>query len=467
MNLGARGRPRAARHMAYFDLLEALPRPGCPICYLAKRTTYRYLDILSYENVNDPGLRARLRAARGFCRYHAWQFVDDLDDGLGTAIIYRDIVESMLAALAAAGVGSAGANGPSPLLAGLRSAHGSQGHDLVRRLAPRGECPACYQLDLLTRVFVDILLDHLDDPDLSAALARSTGLCLPHLAQALGRARTWEQAERLARTVGQAYARLSPDGLTIAAVLPLLVGEPGAVLVRSPWPPAGPAPAAGAVVPEGGGCLVCRGALAAGDSCLRDLASAEAESVGNLCNAHAARYLALGLAGGDVGARLLAQWADRLLALPSPVASPRRRAAVLAVLGRPASLGLEAAVAWGLASPAACPACLDQAGAEQALSMLVDEREHGALCLSHFLLGLLNAADARAQRSLAAGQSEAYRDIVASLSEFIRKRDYRFTHEPPGEEADSPERAVALVAGARELGGVGQLPGAPRRGQRG
>ena len=444
--------------MSYYDLLEALARPGCPICYLAKRTTYRYLDFLSYENVNDPGLRARLRTAHGFCNYHAWQFVDDMDDGLGTAIIYRDIVTALEAMLTLAGAGSL------DLLAGLRSGPRRHTNGLAKRLAPRGECPACYQLDVLTRVYVDTLLDHVDDPDLYAALARSTGLCLPHLGQALARASTWEQAQPLARTVGEAYTRLSADRLAAATVLPLLAGAPGAAFDLSPVLAASPGREPNVAVPEGGGCPVCRGALAASDARLHGLASAGDESVGALCNSHAARYLALGLDGGDIWTRLLADWAGRLLAPASPAAASRRYATVLAALGRLAAPGPGAALARGLAPHAACPACLARTSAEQALSAQAGRGEHGALCLSHFLLSLLNGTDAPALRALVAVQSQANRDIIASLSKFIRKRDYRFTHEPPGEEADSPERAVALVAGARGLGGMGELPGAQSEG---
>ncbi|MER3404342.1 MAG: hypothetical protein C4289_03540, partial [Chloroflexota bacterium] len=94
-----------SRHSLYFDLLDAFGEPGCALCRLATRSTARFLDVLSYENVNDYEVREWLRQARGFCTVHAWQWADDVRDGLGTAIIYRDVLHSVQAdARAAAGL---------------------------------------------------------------------------------------------------------------------------------------------------------------------------------------------------------------------------------------------------------------------------------------------------------------------------------------------------------------------------
>ena len=76
-----------ARGWAYFDLAEALTMPGCPICRLSLRHVSRFLSSISYEYVNDPGVRAELCAARGYCAGHAGQFLRDTHNGLGIAII--------------------------------------------------------------------------------------------------------------------------------------------------------------------------------------------------------------------------------------------------------------------------------------------------------------------------------------------------------------------------------------------
>src|SRR5579884_122891 len=85
------------RHSAFYDVLEALEKPGCAVCTLVARTRWRYLDSLAYENVNDPGLRAKLRESFGFCNRHAWYFVETIREVFGAAIIYRDILHTLQA----------------------------------------------------------------------------------------------------------------------------------------------------------------------------------------------------------------------------------------------------------------------------------------------------------------------------------------------------------------------------------
>jgi len=43
-------------------------------------------------------------------------------------------------------------------------------------------------------------------------------------------------------------------------------------------------------------------------------------------------------------------------------------------------------------------------------------------------------------------------ELRLALDEYIRKQDYRFRHEPLGEERDAPRRALAWAAGAEGLG---------------
>ena len=64
---------RPSKHMTYHSLREALAAPGCAFCRLVASAVDRYLRALLHESVNDPEVRERLRASRGFCREHSWQ----------------------------------------------------------------------------------------------------------------------------------------------------------------------------------------------------------------------------------------------------------------------------------------------------------------------------------------------------------------------------------------------------------
>jgi hypothetical protein len=57
--------------VGYHDLMADLKKAGCPVCHGAQRAAWKYLDGLLWEFVNDPGVRAGFRAARGFCREHS------------------------------------------------------------------------------------------------------------------------------------------------------------------------------------------------------------------------------------------------------------------------------------------------------------------------------------------------------------------------------------------------------------
>lgn len=86
----------APRDAAAFEVLEALREPGCPVCRLALRSVARLLQTISYEQVNDPALRAELRKSRGFCNLHAHQWLREARGILGTALIYRDLLQATL-----------------------------------------------------------------------------------------------------------------------------------------------------------------------------------------------------------------------------------------------------------------------------------------------------------------------------------------------------------------------------------
>ena len=66
------------------------------------------------------------------------------------------------------------------------------------------------------------------------------------------------------------------------------------------------------------------------------------------------------------------------------------------------------------------------------------------LCLPHLRLALDNASNERVFRELRARALQTEEQLIAHLNDTIRKHDYRFRHEPAGEEKGSPERAGQL-----------------------
>jgi len=165
----------APRDSAAFEVREALGLPGCAVCQLAVRSVGRLIHSVAYEQVNDPGLRKELRAARGFCNEHAHRWLREAHSVLGTALIYRDVLSAALDAFDS----GAGTNGQrSGLWRGLLGGSVGNGHE--------GLCPACRVQTEAEARYLEALVASLDaDPEVARALDHSDGLCRRHTLAAL------------------------------------------------------------------------------------------------------------------------------------------------------------------------------------------------------------------------------------------------------------------------------------------
>ena len=427
-----------SRHSTFFELRDALGRPGCVVCRLAARSVRRYLEALAFDSVNDLGLRASLRHARGFCNLHAWQLLDDAREPFGAGIIYRDVLNACVETLARSG----GARGD---------------------LSGRGGCLACDARDRSAARYVDALVDHLNEPEIARRLEDGGGLCWRHFA--LGVTRGGRGVRALARAelgaidrvgdpawlptrpaaaaptagvrAGNAAPRPTPDEEVGDPLVALVVGLRGVhgplttgVAARA-WGPPPPA-AEGAPLSEWDECRLCQRARRA----VRGAAGALGadDSPGELCPPHA--WMAVDLGGPAVVRRRLGPSLEHLRERVVDSADALRRAESIGVgpfaLATPSGHRARGDLALRLAIGRGCVVCQAQLAAEEDGPPGRD----GPLCRPH-LLGL----DAPSEPSLA-----AWRGIVADLEEYIRKNDYRFRDEPRGPEQRSPWRAAAAAA---------------------
>jgi len=69
------------------------------------------------------------------------------------------------------------------------------------------------------------------------------------------------------------------------------------------------------------------------------------------------------------------------------------------------------------------------------------------LCLPHFRQALAGLDDPAVFGALVESQRAIWDRLDRKLSEAIRKADYRFSHEPVGDEAGAWVRAIAALAG--------------------
>jgi hypothetical protein len=468
------------KHTVYFELRDAIEDSGCPICRLSRRSVIRYLESLSYESVNDFGLRARLRHSRGFCNLHAWQLLDEVRDPFGSGIIYRDVLNEVVRLLAQT---------PNAMLD-------------AATLAPVGDCLACQARAESTQRYLGTLLDHLGDADLESHFVRAGGLCWPHFrvgvthgGQYLPRLAELQRAALVDESAHVAVASTSPRRSSAKKRLPdqkepatpawpLFGGRGihGPLIGQNGWWQ-DQATAVGASAPEESiasdgssrpdsqeasahDCPICQAGLGAVESALahhqsidsrpgRQGAMNRAPTDGtipdrekgdfDLCLAHGTLLPADGATGAllDEGRRR----ATRLIG--EAESEFVRLRTTLVILGRaierPAAKRERQELSEGLSLGEGCRVCAAQARAER--ESLATMEEDMVVCLPHLrALGHLRGGISGNARGR---QLERWRPLVADLEEYIRKNDYRFRSEPRGDEQTSPWRAIGQVAGER------------------
>ncbi|MBI2941350.1 MAG: hypothetical protein HYY04_13020 [Chloroflexi bacterium] len=472
---------RLRRHSHVYDLLEALAGPGCPVCALVRRTSWRYLDTLAYENVNDPGIRARLRAAHGFCNRHAWAFLDEQREALGTAIIARDVLRTL-------------SNTTDWVMSRLAAA-----------MACRGPCPTCAAEQTTAAHVLGTLAETLAEEDVAIAYRRSDGLCVPHLLQTASLPREADR-RRLATFVLEHWTQTTAER-TDSPLVRRAVGEAGvfgkdtatldgpepdpedygwsidpelcpvcrvvreAWADRLPWTAAGQEPrticgghawpllgcrARGGPNPrapflsrlgptrEGGGALppprVGKGATSPPIPLSVDGPAQERPAQG-VRSAPSSRQAGSGTAGPAQEQREGSDPLAMTLLRGQIQAAHATTAALLSEKHSPIArsletLGLLAGERADHRMP--CVACAEQRRIEASIA----RQAAAPLCLPHLRRALEydNQSAWLATRPL-------WRRLEVLLGEYIRKQDYRFRDEPRGEEQMSPWLATLALVG--------------------
>ncbi len=147
-------------------IIDACSQQGCPACNIVQSTVARYIDNLFYESIVDPAARKRLRRSMGLCREHAGLTMElNLSDALGLAILYEDLVGTLLGLF------------PAQSVIDRKS--------LLHKMKPSGSCPACACSRDTDHRIISVLSDNLSNGILIDALRSSGGLCIAHFEAAI------------------------------------------------------------------------------------------------------------------------------------------------------------------------------------------------------------------------------------------------------------------------------------------
>jgi hypothetical protein len=142
------------KHTSYYNLLEQLAGPGCPVCTQVQKSLQGFLDTYLYEGVTDDTNWNRLSAAGGWCARHAHE-LEGFSDGLAVALFYGHEIRKRIGKL-----------GERP--------------GWFKKKALPAPCPGCaYQAEMEASLARQIA-QAMPDPEFKAAFEAHPGLCLPH-----------------------------------------------------------------------------------------------------------------------------------------------------------------------------------------------------------------------------------------------------------------------------------------------
>jgi hypothetical protein len=152
--------------LTYHDLRAALSRPGCPICQVRSERLERFFFWFQNETYCVPAMVEELIQAGGFCATHTRVLTNRY---VGT-ITAQYVLATVRVALERIQID------PPP-------------HRKRRRaVMPSGICPACARAAEEDTVLIDAWIEALAKPEFHEQVARSDGLCLPHLRRVIDQA---------------------------------------------------------------------------------------------------------------------------------------------------------------------------------------------------------------------------------------------------------------------------------------
>ena len=164
-----------ANKLLRLDWIETLQMPGCALCHMGQRKSQRYVETLLNEAVTDVDQRDIWRESRGLCHWHAWMATETPHSAGSLAILYADVLHRDLEHLAAL---IAAVPTTRRWLSQRSLAQRLQGW--LRSWRQQRPCPVCYLWGEQERLYLHVLLDDWQEPELAQAFAASSGLCWRH-----------------------------------------------------------------------------------------------------------------------------------------------------------------------------------------------------------------------------------------------------------------------------------------------
>lgn len=181
---------KPSKFIGFFNLVEAMKAPGCPVCARILDETRRSMDGFLYENVNDGPLREQIRRDCGLCHRHSWQLAR-FGDALGGAILMCDVLESVIPKIDARAM---------PL--SRKPTQAQLGQQV---------CLFCRSERQIHDGVITELATHIADEELKSAWQGCATLCIPHLTEVARQIRDPIDRDRLIEDHREKYQKLCDE----------------------------------------------------------------------------------------------------------------------------------------------------------------------------------------------------------------------------------------------------------------
>jgi hypothetical protein len=181
-------------------LVDALGERRCPLCTVLDSMVFNELCRLQREAVVDPETHADVVGRGGYCADHFW-FLDALASPQTNAELLAPLIERLTALLTE--VARAVSANPSLLRQGAGG--------LAVRVGVPASCRVCESVRVWREAAMLAMLALITDPRHQERYARSCGLCVPHLTEALAVCRDHAIAEFLLRAAAEQSQRLAVE----------------------------------------------------------------------------------------------------------------------------------------------------------------------------------------------------------------------------------------------------------------
>jgi len=181
-------------------LLDAMAQRRCPVCNVRDSMVFDELCRLQREAVVDPDTHADVLARGGYCADHFW-YLDALASPVTNAELLAPLMDRVADHLAR-------------IMADIRSSPGLLRHgaaEVATRLGLPATCRVCDRVATWERSAIEALLEIIADPRQAERYVQGSGLCLPHLAQAVSTCADRGIADDLLRMAAEQSRQLAAD----------------------------------------------------------------------------------------------------------------------------------------------------------------------------------------------------------------------------------------------------------------